>query len=501
MTDRDPRTTIVLEHAREFYVDGKWTTPADPGRTIEVLDSTTEEPFLRVAEATEEDISAAVAAARRAFDDGPWPRMAPSERAGYIRAFAQGIRDRAELFSEIWTRESGVLHSTSEAGFEFVPAIYDRYADLAESFTFDEPAEITQGKGRFALLRREPVGVVGAVAPWNAPVLLAAIKLGPAFAAGCTVVVKGSPEAPGNVNLMAEVADSIGLPPGVLNVVTADREASEALVRDPRVDKIAFTGSTATGRRIAALCGERIARYTLELGGKSAALVLDDFDIDEAARILSREECFLSGQVCSSLTRIIVSRDRHDDLVDALTSTFSQVKVGDPFDADTEMGPLISDRQRTRALGLIERGRAEGAILTTGGGTPEHLDRGWFMEPTVFARVDNDSVLAREEIFGPVLSVLPADGEEDAIRIANDSIYGLNASVFTEDLDKAHDVLRRMRAGTAGHNDHHTDLGIAFGGYKQSGLGREGGREGLLPYLETKTLILQGRPTAFDTEA
>jgi len=295
---------------------------------------------------------------------------------------------------------------------------------------------------------------------------------------------------------MAEVADSIGLPPGVLNFVTADREVSELLVRDPRVDKIAFTGSTVTGRRIASLCGERIARYTLELGGKSAAVVLDDFDIGEAARILSREECFLSGQVCSSLTRIIVSRDRHDDLLDALTSTFSQVRVGDPFDPETEMGPLVSDRQRARALGLIERGQAEGAVLTTGGGTPGHLERGWFMEPTVFGRVDNASTLAREEIFGPVLSVLPADSEEDAIRIANDSIYGLNASVFTDDVDRAAAVLRRMRAGTAGHNDHHTDLGIAFGGYKQSGFGREGGREGLLPYLETKTLILQGRPTS-----
>jgi len=492
----DPRTTVALPHAREFYIDGKWTTPADPGKTIEVVDSTTEEPFLRVAEASAEDVSAAVAAARTAFDEGPWPRMSPAERAGYIRAFAQGIRDRAELFSEIWTRESGVLHSTAVAGFDFVPAIYDRYAELAETFAFDEPAEITQGKGRYAVLAREPVGVVGAIVPWNAPALLAAIKLGPAFAAGCTVVVKGSPEAPGNVNLMAEVADSIGLPPGVLNFVTADREVSELLVRDPRVDKIAFTGSTVTGRRIASLCGERIARYTLELGGKSAAVVLDDFDIGEAARILSREECFLSGQVCSSLTRIIVSRDRHDDLLDALTSTFSQVRVGDPFDPETEMGPLVSDRQRARALGLIERGQAEGAVLTTGGGTPGHLERGWFMEPTVFGRVDNASTLAREEIFGPVLSVLPADSEEDAIRIANDSIYGLNASVFTDDVDRAAAVLRRMRAGTAGHNDHHTDLGIAFGGYKQSGFGREGGREGLLPYLETKTLILQGRPTS-----
>jgi acyl-CoA reductase-like NAD-dependent aldehyde dehydrogenase len=269
---------------------------------------------------------------------------------------------------------------------------------------------------------------------------------------------------------------------------------SELLVRDPGVDKITFTGSTAAGRRIASLCGERIARCTLELGGKSAAVILDDADLGAAAAALSGAECFLSGQVCSSLTRIVVSRERHDELVDALAGTFSQVKVGDPFDAASQMGPLAAERQRDRVEGYISKGVNEGAKLATGGGRPKDLDRGWYVEPTVFGNVDNHSTIAQEEIFGPVLSVVPANDEADAIRIANDTIYGLNASVFTPDADRARDVAGQLRSGTVGHNAFRTDFGMAFGGFKQSGIGREGGVEGLLPFLETKTVILNGEP-------
>jgi aldehyde dehydrogenase (NAD+) len=301
---------------------------------------------------------------------------------------------------------------------------------------------------------------------------------------------------PGEAYLVAEVAEEIGLPPGVLNVLTADREVSELLVRDPRVDKITFTGSTAAGRRIASLCGERIARVTLELGGKSAAVVLDDADLEVAAATLAQAECMMTGQVCSSLTRIVVSRQRHDQLVEALAGVFSQVKVGNQFDPDSQMGPLAVSRQRDRVLGYIEKGVAEGATLATGGGRPAHLDRGWFVEPTVFGNVDNSSTIAREEIFGPVLSVIPAADERDAVAIANDTIYGLNASVFTADVDRARDVAGQLRAGTVGHNSFRTDFGIAFGGYKQSGIGREGGTEGLLPFLETKTVILEERPSS-----
>jgi acyl-CoA reductase-like NAD-dependent aldehyde dehydrogenase len=301
--------------------------------------------------------------------------------------------------------------------------------------------------------------------------------------------------------VIAEAAEAVGLPAGVLNVLTADREVSELLVRDPNVDKISFTGSTAAGRRIASICGERIARCTLELGGKSAAVILDDMDLGTAAATLSQAECFLSGQVCSSLTRIVVPRSRHDELVEALASTFSQVRVGDPFEDQTQMGPLVASRQRDRVEGYIAKGIADGADLATGGGRPKDLERGWFVEPTVFGNVDNQSVIAQEEIFGPVLSVVPAEDEQDAIRVANDTIYGLNASVFTNDVNRAREVAGQLRSGTVGHNAFRTDFGIAFGGFKQSGIGREGGREGLLPFLETKTVILEGRPAGYeDTE-
>jgi acyl-CoA reductase-like NAD-dependent aldehyde dehydrogenase len=339
--------------------------------------------------------------------------------------------------------------------------------------------------------------VVGAIIPWNAPVALICHKIAPALLAGCTVVLKSAPEAPGEGYVFAEVAEEIGLPPGVLNVVTADREVSELLVRDPGVDKITFTGSTAAGRRIASLCGERIARCTLELGGKSAAVILDDMDLDTAAKTIARAECALNGQVCSSLTRIVVTKSRHDDLVEALASKFSHTRVGDPFDEQTQLGPLVSQRQRDRVEGYIAKGVSDGAKLAAGGGRPEDLDRGYYVEPTVFGNVDNGSTIGREEIFGPVLSVIAADDERDAVRVANDTIYGLNASVFTNDLERASAVARELRSGTVGHNAFRTDFGMAFGGFKQSGIGREGGKEGLLPFLETKAVILDGTPDGF----
>jgi acyl-CoA reductase-like NAD-dependent aldehyde dehydrogenase len=312
---------------------------------------------------------------------------------------------------------------------------------------------------------------------------------------GCTVIVKASPEAPSAAYILGEICETIGLPAGVINILTADREVSELLVRHPGVDKISFTGSTAAGRRIASICGERIARCTLELGGKSPAVILDDFDLALAAERIVRHAGHLTGQVCSSLTRMIVSRHRHDDFVEALSSAFAQVTVGDPFDPASGMGPLAMERQRDRVEGYIAKGKAEGATLATGGSRPAHLDRGYFIEPTVFGNVDNGSTIAREEIFGPVLSVIPADSEEQAVEIANDTIYGLNSAVFTNDPDRAYAVGRRLRAGTVGHNEFRSDFSIAFGGFKQSGIGREGGVEGLYPYLEAKTMIFETMPT------
>jgi aldehyde dehydrogenase (NAD+) len=491
-------TSAPIRHADRFFIGGQWVTPSS-GATINVIDSGTEELFFSVAEAQAADITRAVAAAREAFDTGPWPRLTHAERAAYLRAIGEELAKRTDDIGQIWPRESGVLHAIARGGGKGAQRTFNAFAALADTFPFEEPAKPTVGQ--FGLIVREPVGVVGAIIPWNAPMGLISNKVAPALLAGCTVILKSSPEAPGEGYLIAEAAEAVGLPPGVLNVVTADREVSELLVRDPNVDKITFTGSTAAGRRIASICGERIARCTLELGGKSAAVILDDMDIETAARTLSQAECFLSGQVCSSLTRIVVPRNRHDELVEALAGTFSQVRVGDPFNAQTQMGPLVASRQRDRVEGYIAKGIADGARLATGGGRPKDLDRGWFVEPTVFGNVDNRSVIAQEEIFGPVLSVIPAEDEQDAIRVANDTIYGLNASVFTNDINRARTVAGQLRSGTVGHNAFRTDFGIAFGGFKQSGIGREGGREGLLPFLETKTVILEGRPAGYeDTE-
>jgi aldehyde dehydrogenase (NAD+) len=479
-----------------FFIGGEWAQPSTDAM-IDVIDSGTEQLFYRVSEAQPADMDRAITAARTAFDDGPWPRLTHAQRAEFLRAIGAALRERADDIAQIWPRQSGVLASVARGSAGGAANVYDFYADLAATYPFEERVTPTAG-GKLGLLVREAVGVVGAIIPWNAPLSLITYKLAPALLAGCTVIIKASPEAPGEAYIIAEIAEAVGLPAGVINVVTADREVSEQLVRDPRVDKIAFTGSTLAGRRIASILGDRIGRYTLELGGKSAAVILDDADIAKSAATLAGSECFLSGQVCSSLTRIVVSRSRHDELVEALAAVFSKVRVGDPFDAQTQMGPLAMRRQRDRVEDLIATGVAEGADLVTGGGRPKHLDRGFYIEPTVFGNVQNSSTIAQNEIFGPVLSVIPADNEADAVRIANDTIYGLNASVFTADADRALQVARQLRSGTVGHNAFRTDFGMAFGGFKQSGVGREGGKEGLLPYLETKTVILDGAPTGYD---
>lgn len=481
-----------IRHHDKLFVDGQWIAPSTSAR-IDIVNSATEAQVLSVPAAQEQDVDLAVSAARRAFDDGPWPRMTHAERAACMRRIADEVDKRADLMARFWTMESGVLHSGAKARMLTLTPEFREVADLAESFAFHERHESRSG-GAVALLVREAVGVVAAIVPWNAPPATITSKVAPALLAGCTVVVKASPEAPSAAYLLAEACEAAGLPAGVVNVLTADRDVSEFLVRHTGVDKIAFTGSTEAGRRIASLCGDRVARYTLELGGKSPALVLDDCDIEAVAKTIANRAVMLTGQVCTALTRIIVTRSRHDALAEALGACFSAMKVGDPFDAQTQMGPLATSRHRTRVLDYIQKGRAGGAKLVSGGGRPAHLERGFFVEPTVFSNVDNHSTIGREEIFGPVISVIPADDEAAAVAIANDTVFGLNAAVFTNDIDRAYSVARRIRSGTVGQNGSRSEMTLAFGGFKQSGIGREGGAEGLRHYLETKVVVLDGMP-------
>jgi acyl-CoA reductase-like NAD-dependent aldehyde dehydrogenase len=399
---------------------------------------------------------------------------------------------RSDDLSRCWTEQTGLVFAKSQAVIPVMTATFRYYADLASSYPFVERHDQSTA-ANVGILLREPVGVVGAIVAWNGPALLIASKAVPALLAGCTVVIKASPEGPGEAYLFAEAAEAAGLPPGVVNVVVADREASESLVRDERIDKISFTGSTPAGQKVAALCGERIARISLELGGKSPALVLDDYDLGAAAGALATATTFLSGQVCSAVTRIIVTEHRHDDLVDALSAEFSKVVVGDPYDPNTDMGPLATRRQRDRVVNMITNAIDGGARLAHGGKRPD-LDHGFYLEPTVFAGVDNNSTIAQEEIFGPVVSVIAARDEDHAVALANDSRYGLSSAVFTNDVDRAYRVARRLRCGMVAHNAVRNELGIAFGGFKRSGLGRKGGLEGLLPFLEAKTITLDGVP-------
>ncbi|MFF1832128.1 aldehyde dehydrogenase [Paenarthrobacter sp. NPDC058040] len=485
---------VNIRHADHLFINGEWMRPTS-NSGFDVIDAGTEEAFFRVAEAGPLDMDAAVAAARYAFDHSPWPFLDPQERGEYLRKLGAGLRARSEETGTFWSRQAGVLFSTSRMAINRVSNTLDYHADLASTYPFEAVAKPEFAP--FGVVVKEPIGVVAAIVPWNTPLSLAIHKIAPALLAGCTVVLKAPPEAPGELYVLAEIAQEIGLPPGVLNVVTADREVSEQLVRDPRVDKISFTGSSGVGRRIASLAGERVGRYTLELGGKSAAVIFDDYDIETAAKTLAAAECSLNGQVCMSLTRVIVTKDRHDQMAEALGSIFGSVRVGDPFDPDSQLGPLALERQQERVLGYVQKGIAEGADLVTGGHRPAHLERGFYVEPTVFANVDNNSTIAQEEIFGPVLSVIAADNEAHAIELANATVYGLNSAVFTNDNDRAYHAARRLRSGTVGHNGFKTDQLMGVGGFKQSGVGREGGLQGVLPYLESKTVLLDGAPSRF----
>jgi len=363
----------------------------------------------------------------------------------------------------------------------------DYYAGLATETPLEERREGMLGG---IIVQRVPVGVVAAIVPWNVPLYTAALKLGPALAAGCTVVLKPSPETALDAYLLAEALVEIGLPPGVVNVVVADRATSEYLVTHPDVDKVAFTGSTAAGRKIAAACGDLLRPVTLELGGKSAAIVLDDADVAQVAEtLMPMASMMLSGQACIAQTRILAPRSRYDEVVEALTEKVRSLAVGDPFDPNTIIGPLVAARQRDRVESYIALGQQEGAKVTVGGGRPAHLPRGWYVEPTVLTNVDNHMRVAQEEIFGPVAVVIPYEDTDDAIRLANQSDYGLGGGVYTADPARGLDVARQMTTGTVTLNGIGLETCAPFGGVKQSGLGRELGPEGLAAYFNLKSIM------------
>lgn len=483
---------VAIAHPEALYIGGAWVPPHS-GRLIDLVSPDTEQIVARVAEACETDMDHAVAAARRAFDDGPWSTTAPAERIAVFRRMIDHLEARVPELARAWTAQMGGLASFATPMHAGSVAALRQIAGFAENFAFVE--QRPSQAAACALVVHEPVGVVAAIAPWNGPFGIMANKVAYALLTGCTVIMKPSPETPLEAYVIAEAAEAAGVPPGVVNLVPAHREASDHLVCNPGVDKVSFTGSTLAGKRIATVCAGRMARCTLELGGKSAAIVRDDFATADAARLLTGTITMLSGQVCAMLSRVIVPRHRHDELAEAIAGAMREVHIGHSDDPATQLGPLAMKRQLERVESYIAEGR-QTADLVTGGGRPAHCNRGYFIEPTLFANVDNASRIAQEEIFGPVLSLVPADDEEHAIRIANDSNYGLNGSVLTHDADAAWRIGRRIRTGGFGQNGLRMDFGLPFGGFKQSGIGREGGPEGLQPYLEMKTMLLDAVPAS-----
>ncbi|MBK5306985.1 MAG: aldehyde dehydrogenase [Frankiaceae bacterium] len=488
-----------VETREHFYIDGGYVAPAGTG-TIDVVSPHTEQVIARVPDGTNADIDRAVAAARKAFDDSEWSRTTAAERSAKIAALSASINARMDEFAKLISSENGSPYSFSIMGQVLSSTmVLDYYAGLAQTFHFEELRPGLMGP---SLVRKEPVGVVAAIVPWNVPLFTAMLKIAPALAAGCTVVLKPAPETPLDSYLLAECLDEAGIPAGVVNIVTAGREVGEHLVTHPDIDKIAFTGSTIAGKRIGALAGERLRRLTLELGGKSAAIILDDADLETSIPALLGSSFMNNGQACVAQTRILASRDRYTEIVDAITEFASQQIVGDPLDPATQIGPLVAERQRDRVEGYIATAQKEGGKITTGGGRPSSQSTGWYVEPTVFINVEPDSTLAQEEVFGPVVAVIPYDSPDDAVKIANNSEYGLSGTVFTSDIPAGIDIARRVRTGTFTINGFSLDFGAPFGGYKNSGIGRELGPEGLAAYLESKSICLPagtevpGVPTA-----
>ena len=486
--ERDSDDSVQRDRAA-FFIGGEWVAPASD-KTFTLVDASNGRNIARVPQAVEADVDAAVAAARRAFDAPPWPRMSSEERADVIRRFAEAIGRRSVALGRAVSVQNGMPIALSvPLEGQFGTGLLGYYADLAAG----EPAyEVRPSQmGRETRVHRDPVGVVAAVVPWNFPVALTLTKIAPAMAAGCTVVIKPSPGTVLDSYLLAEAALEAGVPPGVLNWVAADREVGAYLVSHPGVDKVAFTGSTGAGRAIARTCGELLRPVTLELGGKSAAIVLDDVDLDAFVLGLPSTSLLNNGQTCYNATRVLAPAARYQEVVDAIAARMASLKIGDALDPSTEIGPMASEDHRARVESYIARGRSE-AKLVTGGGRPDGGESGWFVEPTLFSEVSNSAAIAREEIFGPVLAVISYDGDDEAIAIANDSEFGLGGTVWSGDVEHAHAVARRMVSGTVGVNGYMPSIGSPFGGVKASGMGREFGPEALDAYRQLKSIYVMG---------
>ncbi|CAA0080766.1 Geranial dehydrogenase [Halioglobus japonicus] len=478
-----------------FFINNEWSAPSSTA-TFEVINPATEQSIATVPAGQSADIDSAVMAAREAFDHGPWPRMSASERADCMQELSTALQRDIPGMASVITQEMGCPISFSTAGQTFAPImVLDYYAGVARNFPFEQGRQGMMGP---VVVRQEAVGVVAAITPWNVPLFTTMLKLAPALAAGCTVVLKPAQETPLDAYALAEALATTSIPPGVVNIVPADREVSQYLVSHPGVDKVTFTGSTAAGRKIGAICGQQLKRCTLELGGKSAAIILDDSDLDTLVPQLLPSAMMNTGQACVAQTRILASHARYQDTVDALVAAVGALNVGDPMDQACDIGPLFASHHRDRVESYIALGKEEGATIATGGGRPAGLDKGWYVEPTIFSNVDNSMRIAQEEIFGPAVVVIPYSDEAEAVAIANDSNYGLSGSVWCNDVEQGLNIARQVRTGTYGVNGQGMDFHSPFGGFKQSGLGRELGPEGLGEFCEYKTITLPADYTPQD---
>jgi aldehyde dehydrogenase (NAD+) len=480
----------------KLFIGGRWETPSTAER-ISVISPYTEQPIAEAPAASIADVDKAVAAARRAFDHGPWPKMSPGDRMEKIEKLAAVYGGHVDDMADLITAEMGSPTSFSRLGQAAGPLSMMRFAlEVGREFPWRERRKGWLGEVH---LRRAPIGVVAVIVPWNVPQCLLMPKLIPALIAGCSVIVKPAPETPLDSLWLAEMLEEAGLPEGVVSVLPGAGEIGEALVRHPGVDKVAFTGSSAVGRRIAGICGEQLKRVSLELGGKSAAIILDDADIARTVTALKMASLMNNGQACVAQTRILVSERRHDDLVDAMAEMMSNLVVGDPTEPATDIGPLVTQRQQQRVQSYIRSGVDEGARLVLGA-EDAPAGRGWFVRPTLFADASNDMRIAREEIFGPVLTVIRYSDEADALRIANDSDYGLAGSVFTRDTAHGLEIAAGVQAGTYGINMYMLDIKSPFGGMKQSGIGREFAEEGQSEYVELQTVVSAGKLPALQQD-